>query len=429
MGHANRANPIFQRAFQGEMPLTAPGAARLGDSRYAWARLVVSLALSTIGGIGPWSAVVMLPTIEAQFGVSRGGASLPYTTATIGFAAGGLLMGRLADRFGIIVPMLISAPLLGLGFIVAAAAASYWQFVIVQAVLIGFFGSAVTFGPLIAETSLWFRRWRGIAVAIVASGNYLAGAVWPSILERTIASVGWRESYVGIGTFCIVTMVPLALLLRAKAPIDDRLPPASARVASTQATMTLAHIQTLLVIAPIACCIAMSMPQVHIIAYCGDLGYGPARGAQMLSLMLAFGVVSRLGSGVIADRIGGLPTLLLGSTMQCISLILYLPFDGLTSLYVVSALFGLAQGGIVPNYALVVREYFPAREAGARVSLVLMASVGGMALGGWLSGAIFDLTGSYQAAFVNGIAWNLLNIAIVGWLLAARLRVRESLAQ
>src|SRR5262249_9742209 len=211
--------------------------------------------------------------------------------------------------------------------------------------------------------------------------------------------------------------------------VDEQARPVGARAAPGRAPLSLASVQGVLLLAAIACCVAMSMPQVHIIAYFGDLGYGTALGAQMLSIMLGLRGVSRLGSGLIADRIGGLRTLILGSALQCLSLVFYVPFDGLTSLYVVSALFGLAQGGIVPNYALIVREYFPAREAGARVSLVLMASVGGMALGGWLSGAIFDLTGSYQAAFVNGIAWNLLNIAIVTWLLAARLRMSESLAQ
>jgi predicted MFS family arabinose efflux permease len=172
----------------------------------------------------------------------------------------------------------------------------------------------------------------------------------------------------------------------------------------------------------------MSMPQVHMVAYCGDLGYGPARGAEMLSLMLGFGIVSRLASGFIADRIGGVGTLILGSTLQCLALLLYLPFDGLVSLYVISALFGLSQGGIVPSYALIVRQYFPAREAGGRIGLVLMASVIGMAIGGWMSGEIYDLTGSYQAAFLNGIAWNLLNMSIAIWLLLSRHKLARSSA-
>ncbi len=152
-------------------------------------------------------------------------------------------------------------------------------------------------------------------------------------------------------------------------------------------------------------------------AYCGDLGFGAARGAQMLSLMLACGIVSRLVSGLICDRIGGLRTLLLGSALQCIALMLFLPFDGLVPLFVVSALFGLFQGGIVPSYAIIVREHFPPTEAGARVGTVLMCTLFGMALGGWMSGKIFDLTGSYHAAFLNGIAWNLvtLSIAVMLW--------------
>ena len=274
-----------------------PSKPRAADSRYAWGRLAASLALSTIGGVGLWAAVVVLPTIEAEFAVGRGGASVPYTAAMVGFAIGGVLMGRLADRFGIMLPLLVSAPLLGLGFIAAALSATYWQFVLVQALLIGMLGSSVTFGPLVADVSLWFLRWRGIAVAIVASGNYLAGAIWPSVLERTIAAVGWRESFMAIGVFCIVTMMPLALLLRRRAVLDDRLGPARAPAAPGRLPMSAGHVQGLLVIAAVACCVAMSMPQVHIIAYCGDLGYGTARGAEMLSLMLGLGIVSRLGSG------------------------------------------------------------------------------------------------------------------------------------
>jgi len=171
----------------------------------------------------------------------------------------------------------------------------------------------------------------------------------------------------------------------------------------------------------------MSMPQVHIVAYCGDLGYGPARGAQMLSLMLACGIVSRIAFGYVMDRIGGLRTLLLGGGLQCVALILFLPFDGLVSLFVISAMFGLFQGGIVPSYAIIVREYFPPREAGGRIGVVIFATVVGMALGGWLSGAIFDVTGSYRAAFLHGIAWNLVNVSIAAWLLM-RSRLRPALA-
>jgi MFS family permease len=395
------------------------------DSAYAWWRLAASLALSTVGGIGLWSAIVALPAIQAEFGVDRADAALPYTATMVGFAFGGVLMGRLADRFGIVVPVVLGALMLGAGYAAAASAATLWQFMLAQALLIGLLGSSATFGPLVADVSLWFVRRRGIAVAIVASGNYLAGTIWPPLLQGAIEAVGWRQAHLGIGLLCVLTMLPLAFALRRRAPADDASAPIGARDIADTLRMSPGTLQILLVLAGLACCIAMSMPQVHIVAYCADLGYGPARGAEMLSLMLGLGVVSRLASGLIADRIGGVGTLILGSTLQCLALLFYLPFDGLTSLYVVSALFGLSQGGIVPSYALIVRDYFPAREAGARISLVLMATVAGMALGGWMSGAIYDLTGSYRAAFLNGIAWNLLNMSIAFWLLLGRLRPRQ----
>ena len=381
---------------------------------------------ATIGGVGMWSVVVALPSVQAEFGVSRAEVSLAYTLLMVGFGLGGIAMGRLADRFGVAVPVTIGTVCLALGYFAAAAAPSLLWFALAQGVLIGFAGSSTTFGPLLADTSHWFFRRRGLAVAIVASGNYLAGTLWPPILQHFIATVGWRQTHVGVGVFCLVAMLPLALALRRRAPMH--LPHATHAGAHASGMTALGlspgTLQGLLIVAGVACCVAMSMPQVHIVAYCGDLGYGAASGARMLSLMLGFGIVSRLASGWIADRIGGLRTLLLGSVLQGVALVLYVPFDGLMSLYVISALFGLFQGGIVPSYAIIIREYFAPGEAGARVGTVLMATLAGMALGGWLSGVVFDLTGSYRAAFLNGLAWNLLNVSIVGWLL---LRSRSGL--
>ncbi len=395
---------------------------RTPDGGYAWSRLAISLAVATIGGVGLWSAVVALPVIQAEFGVDRGGAALAYTATLVGFAVGGVAMGRLADRYGIRMPLMVAAVMLGLGYAAAASATAYWQFVLAQALLIGMLGSSASFGPLVADVSHWFVRRRGIAVAIVASGNYLAGTVWPPILQHAFATVGWRQTHFAIGLFCLLTMLPLALLLRRRPDFVQSASPGAdaAATAPLAPPVPAPALQALLVLAGLSCCIAMSMPQVHIVAYCADLGYGPARGAQMLSLMLGLGIVSRLASGLLADRIGGIGTLILGSTLQCLALLFYLPFDGLTSLYLVSALFGLSQGGIVPSYALIVRDYFPAREAGTRISLVLTSTVLGMAIGGWLSGEIYDLTGSYAAAFLNGIAWNLVNMSIALWLLLSR---------
>jgi MFS family permease len=400
------------------------------DSRASWLRLLVAVMISAVGGVGMWSVVVALPAVQDEFGVARAGASLPYTLAMIGFAFGGVLAGRLADRFGVVVPAIGGAILLGVGYLAAGLSGSLTGFALAHGLLIGL-GSSATFAPLIADISHWFVRRRGAAVAICASGNYLAGTVWPGIVQAAITAHGWRATHIGIGIACVVLMVPLALLLRRRAPLGQQTAAqAAASGAQSRLGLTPASLQGLLVVAGIACCVAMAMPQVHIVAYCADLGYGTARGAEMLSLMLGFGIVSRVASGWIADRIGGLSTLLLGSFLQGVALLLYLLFDGLASLYVISALFGLFQGGIVPSYALIIRDFFSPAEAGARVGLVIMATLFGMAFGGWMSGAIFDLTGSYQAAFLHGMGWNLLNVAIVGWLIVRAggvgLRPREA---
>jgi MFS family permease len=318
------------------------------------------------------------------------------------------------------VPLLIGSASIGLGYVGAGLATDIHVFNLVHGVVLGLFGISATFSPLLADTSLWWVKRRGIAVAVCASGNYLGGAIWPPVLQHFVETVGWRQGYLWMGAICGVSMTVLALFLR-------RRPPEATGVAATTATagggqpfgLAPNAALALLMVAGTACCVAMSMPQVHIVAYCSDLGHGAARGAEMLSLMLGFGIASRLLSGWVCDHIGGLRTLLLGSFLQMVALVLFLPFDGLVPLYVISALFGLFQGGIVPSYAIIVREHFPAREAGSRTGAVIMCTLLGMALGGWMSGKVFDLTGSYRAAFVNGIAWNAVNLAIA-WMLLRR---------
>ncbi|MEI8266323.1 MAG: MFS transporter [Betaproteobacteria bacterium] len=390
------------------------------DSAYAWWRLVATLGLMTVGSSAMYVVAVVLPAVQAEFAVGRSEASVPYTLLMIGFGFGGILMGRLADRFGVTVPLFIGAAGLGLGFLAAALAPNIWLFALAHGIGLGLFGCSATFAPLVADTSLWFVRRRGIAVGICASGNYLAGAVWPPIVQHLVETQGWRTAYGVLAVVCAVTLPLLALALRPRPPAAVAGVSPQAAAASTGSSgpgqpfgLSPGRAQALLCVAGLACCVAMSMPQVHIVAYCGDLGYGAARGAQMLSLMLAFGIASRLISGLICDRIGGLRTLLLGSVLQGVALLLFIPFDSMTSLFIISALFGLFQGGIVPSYAIIVREHFPPAEAGARVGTVLMFTMLGMALGGWLSGQVFDWTGSYTAAFVNGVGWNLVNLAIV----------------
>src|SRR5229473_6618259 len=341
----------------------------------------------------------------------------------IGFACGGVAMGRLTDRFGIGAPVICGALALAVGYVAAGFSHSLMVFALVH-ILIGL-GASATFGPLIADSSQWFTRRRGIAVAIVSSGNYFGGTIWPPVVQHFVATEGWRATHIGIGLFCVASMLPLVLALRRPTPAHPAVAANGAANGMGPLAISPTTLQVLLCLAGVGCCVAMAMPQVHIVAYCGDLGYGVARGAEMLSLMMAFGVVSRIGSGFLADRIGGIRTLLIGSVAQGFALLFYLFFDGLTSLYVISAMFGLFQGGIVPSYAIIVRESMPASEAATRVGIVILASVVGMSFGGWVSGVIFDATGSYAAAFLNGLAWNALNITIMVSLL---IRARQRLA-
>jgi MFS family permease len=365
------------------------------DSPYAWWRLVASLVIGTAGGVGMWSSVVLIPEIQVHFEVDRSNASLPYTVAMIGIMFGNVFMGRMVDKFGVVVPTLVSAVSLGLGFAGVALSSNFWEFLFCQGLLIGALGTSGTFGPMIASVSLWFSRRRGIAMSLVASGSYVAV----------------------IGLICFVIMVPMALVLRGKPPKQEVVVIKEGNVTSKMLPMSPRLLQALLVVAGITCCVAMSMPQVHIVAHCVDLDIGAKRGAEMLSIMFGLGVVSRVIFGFLTDWIGAAWALFIGSSLQALSLLLYLPADGVMSLYIVSAMFGLFQGGIVPAYAVLTRDYFPASQAGVRVGIVLSATIGGMAFGGWLSGEIYDWTLSYQAAFINGFAWNLLNLLIVSFLL------------
>ena len=361
--------------------------------------------------------MVALPAVQADFGVTRGEASLPYTLIMVGFGFGGLFMGWVTDRFGVFKALAGGAVLMALAYGLAGISTGVVTFALAQA-LLGI-GASATFSPLMADISHWFERRRGLAVTLVSCGNYVAGAIWPPVIQHVIETSGWRAAHFGLGVLCIAVVLPLAFLLKTRPPAG-----ATAKTAPKPLQGIIAlppgALLTLICAAGFACCVAMAMPQVHLVAYCADLGYGPAQGAQMLSLMLTLGIVSRVISGLICDRLGGLMTLLIGSAAQGLALLLYMFFDGLTSLYLISALFGLFQGGIIPMYAIIVREYFPAGKAGAHIGLIILATLLGMALGGWFSGVIFDWTGSYRAAFFNGVLWNLVNLAVVALIIWRR---------
>ena len=386
------------------------------DSLYSWTRLLIALLLATVGNIGMWVVVIVLPDIQQEFKIDRGTASIPFALTMVGFAIGNWVMGHIVDRYGITKTIILAATVNTAGYIAAMYVNNVYSLSILQ-FFIGL-GTAAAFGPLIADTSHWFLKRRGIAVALIASGNYFSGAIWPPLFNNTLQSDGWRDVYWILALSTVFIMIPLSFLLAKKISEETaRISDAASSDKRQNVSISPKALTILLSIAGIGCCVAMSMPQVHIVAFCIDLGFGPAVGAEMLSLMLIGGIISRLINGLIADKLGGVYTLLIGSTLQCIALFLYLPFDGLISLYIVSLVFGLSQGGIVPSYAIIIREYLPGVDAGTRVGFVMMCTIMGMAIGGWMSGWIYDLTGSYAAAFWNGIVWNFLNIAIVLFLI------------
>jgi len=402
---------------------TLPGEVRryAPDGPYAFARLVASLMLATLIGVGMWAVIVVLPSAQADFGVDRAAASLPYTVMMCALAVSTIVFGRMTDRLGIVPPLVVSATVMGAGFVLAGYAPNLAVFTVAHA-LIGL-GSGTGFAPLMADISHWFVKRRGLAVVIVAAGNYIAGTIWPFLMSLSIPLIGWRATYAGIGVIVVAFVLPLALTMRRR-PASAVLDEAEAATGAARAEVGISprRLLVLLFLAGFSCCAAMSMPQVHLVAYCGDLGYGVTRGAEMLSLMMALGIVSRVGSGFVADAIGGTATLLIGSAMQGAALVLYLYFNGLMALFVVSGLFGLFQGGIVPMYAVICRELLSPRKAGAAIGVVVSATILGMAFGGYVSGLIFDLTGSYRMAFLNGVMWNAFNFLIVASLFWRRYR-------
>lgn len=388
------------------------------ETPYGWTVASASLAIMSVGFGAPYVVTVGLKTIAAEHDWPRWVPSLAIGAGMIGAGLGGILMGWIADRHGAWKPAALAGIMILLGTLVAASGDSALQLILGFGVFVGFLGNGATFTPLVANITRWFDKRRGVAVSIVTSGQSIAGALFPTIFTYAIAGFGWRTTLVAFGIFAALTITPLALILRPRppAPLPSQLaadPVKGARVLGLNANVVLA----VLSIAIIGCCVAMAMPMVHLVAFCSDLGYQSARGAEMLSLLLASAFAARVFWGRLADKLGGLATILIGSAAQATVLSLFVMVDGLVSLYVVSAAFGLAFGGIVPCYPLVVRELFPLAEAGWRIGVVIFFGTVGMALGGWLGGLVFDLTASYRPAFLVGVAFNLFNLICIGGLL------------
>ena len=386
---------------------------------YPVIRLFASLLLMSVAGSAMYAAILVLEPAAAEFDTGRGAGSMPYTLFMIGFAVGGVMMGRLADRFGIIAPALLASLCLPAGLLFAARATELWHFSVSLGVLCGLFGMGGTFAPVASDISHWFTARRGLAVGIVISGTYVAGAVWPPVLQHFIDTYGWRATFHGLGNLTLFTMLPLSFLLYRPAMVDHE-EGGTGRDGTRHRPLGMhgRSLQGLLCLAGIGCCAAMAMPQVHIVPFVIDLGFDAVHGARMLALMLGCGVMSRLVSGWISDRIGGLKTLLIGSALQGLVIFGFLFAGGLTGLYMLAIAFGLSQGGIVPSYTIIIRSLFPAGEAGWRIGTTMLFTVAGMGFGGWLAGALYDLSGDYTASILAALGFNFLNLAIAAWMLA-----------
>lgn len=384
------------------------------EQPFGWLVAAVSMLVMAIGMGSPYIVVVALKPIAAEFDWPRAVPSLCYSLALIGSGVGGLLMGRLADRFGIGLPTLIGGCSLAAGAWLSSRASSALELYVSHLFLIGLLGNGAFIAPLLANITRWFDRRRGVAVSLVASGQPLAGAFWPPLLRWLEDGYGWRYAFVIYAVVAFATVVPLSFLLARRPPVTGS---GAIKVAFDWNLRVLGWpseaVLAALCVAIIGCCVAMAMPMVHLIAYATDLGYSAARAAEMLALMLGCAFVSRLAFGFIADRLGGIMALLIGSAGQCAALMGFALIDSFIGLYLTAAVFGLVFGGIIPCYALIVRELFPESQAGWRIGAVILFGALGMALGGWLGGLIFDLAGTYRIAFLVGAGFNVLNLAIV----------------
>ena len=388
------------------------------DSQQAWFRLAIIFTMSVIGTAGMWSVVIILPNIQSEFALDRAASTYPYVATMFGYGIGNVIIGRMLDRIGIAKPIIFALSLLVASYILSIFVKDVF-FLSISQFFLGF-SAAAFFGPMMADISNYFYRRKGLAVSLVASGQHLCGAIWPFLIKDFLLEGDWRNAHLFIAIVCSILIPILFFLLGNKKPkidIDQNLSSRKEDINSkVKLSISNKQIQILLMFAGVFCCVAMSMPQVHIVPLCIDNGYGLAVGTEILSFMLFAAVASRVIFGFLSDKIGPIQTLILGSSLQAISLTMFLPFNSQLSLYIVAIFFGLSQGGIVPIYAVIISKFLPSNEVAERVGLLIFATIVGMSLGGWLSGEIYDFTKSYKLAFINGIFWNIINLCIMIYL-------------
>ena len=390
------------------------------EGRGSWVAAGVTLALLSVSYGSPLVLIVGLKPITADLDTIRQVTSLAAALTWIGTGAGGILMGWLADRIGIRSTVVFGATMIALGLAISTLG-SVWALYLGHFLFLGLLGNGAMFPPLMVYVSRWFEARRGTALALISSGQYIAGMVWPSVFEFGLAHYGWQMTMLVYAAVCLLVIPPLAILYLHPAPAphfaDDEASPGRRRdVLGLPANLVLAVIA----IAGFCCCVPMALPQSHLVAFCSDVGIPAATGAIMLSVLQACAFVSRQFWGWMADRVGGLLTLLAGSACQAVAIAAFMLTQSEAGLFAVSAAYGLGFSGIVPAYVLLVRELYPSREASWRVPTVLFVSMGGMAFGSWWAGALYDHYGYYAPAFASGVFFNLLNLSLLGCLVLRR---------
>ena len=397
------------------------------DSKEAWLRLIIIFTMSVIGTAGMWSVVIIMPSIQNEFSLDRAASTYPYVATMFGYGIGNVIIGRLLDKIGIRKPIIFALTLLVASYLLSVLATNVFWLSIIQFFL--GFSAAAFFGPMMADISKYFYTRKGLAVSLVASGQHLCGAIWPFLIKDYLVEGEWKNAHFFIAFVCS-TCIPILVFFLSDKKVKSRDIPKNFEKqdnvnTSVKLSISNKQIQILLMFAGVFCCVAMSVPQVHIVPLCIDFGYGLAVGTEILSFMLFAAVTSRILFGFLSDRIGPIQTLILGSSLQAISLSMFLPFNSQLSLYIIAVFFGLSQGGIVPIYAVIISKFLPANEVAERVGFLIFATIIGMSLGGWVSGEIFDYTNSYKLAFLNGIFWNIINVSIMVYLYLIYIKSRR----
>jgi MFS family permease len=395
------------------------------ETRTSWIVATMSLLILGVSFGGAWIGVVALKPIAAETGGARSVPALAIALAWFGSGIGGIAMGYIAERIGVRWTVTFGATMMGIGLAISShgqdVLGTAWALYIGHGLFMGLLGNSGLNAPLYVYVSRWFDRRRGSALALIASGQYISGAIWPPIFEIAIANYGWRNTMLVFGVFLVLVVVPVAILVLKKPP-EVAPPPVAVPGAARPTVLGWPPnlVFAMMALASFCCCVPMSMPQSHLVALCSDLGIKPTHGAAMLSMLLAIAFFSRQMWGWISDRIGGLVTVLLGSIWQFFSIIALALTQDEIGLFTVTALFGLGFSGIIPAYVLAVRELFPAHEAGWRVPVLLCLTAFGMASGGWFAGLLYDHFGYYAPAFAAGLIFNAVNLLLVGTVVMRR---------